>query len=50
MWYESVNFWFGIFFTLCVIGHYVVEGIDKYTENKYQGKSLFTLEKEERKK
>ena len=50
MWYENTSLWIFTLSVLIVIGKIGCNWIDVYTKNKYQGKSLFTLEKEERKK
>lgn len=50
MWYESTDLWIFTLSVLILIGIIGYNWINIYTKNKYQGKSLFTLEKEERKK
>lgn len=50
MWYESVDCWFFVLSVISLIGIIGRSWINIYTKNKYQGKSLFALEKEERKK
>lgn len=50
MWYESFDLFMFLVAISIIIGVIGYNWIDVYTKNKYQGKSLFSLEVKEKNK